>query len=598
MALTSEELKQQAKAQGRKFWADLGQLMTSRPDPERPIRKRLFLAGAVFAFLPLAALIGFRYAYNRLDLLSKGKAPTLHGQPPAVYAAMVAAPLVIVLLLLVAGVIVATAAATRQQWLIGLGGWMLANLVISVFVMLWFKAWQGKIQNYFNEKQRHGSARFATDEELEPYTKPTGFYIGGGYHYDKAGHLLTVGSTRSGKGTTLIIPNLTRMGGFKGSWVVIDPKGENAAVTAKAQAAMGRQVVTLNPWDLLSLGTSAFNPLDLLEPDSPNLSDDVAMIAETIVPMSMAKGKDDHFNDRARSVITGLLVHLATSPAHASERNLSTLWRWLRLTAPDWDSLMQAMGKNDHPVGGDIARTTAFDCVTMAERSEREFGSIMSTCNKWTDYLKSPALQRDLSSGGSFKPSDLTDGNTIVYVIIPADRLKTHAQWLRLVVSTLLRAVVRKPNKDVCFLLDEFYALGYLSEVETALGAYAGYGVHLWPILQNLVQLRDVYGDNWENFISSCSVRQFLTMSDNTTAEYVSTMFGSMSVPTYDALGNVNGATGRPLVSADELRRASGGTIFAVVDQLPPAGLRKVAYFDVLTEGKDYDPNPYQLRGA
>ena len=594
MPLTADELKAQAQAQGRKFWADLRTLMSARPDPEKPVRRWLLLAGSVFFFLPLAALIGFRYAYNRLDLVNKGKAPTLNDQPAAVYAAMIAAPLVILAGVLLFAIVAALAVATRQQWLTAAFVWLLANFLLSLLVMLWFRGWQGKIYTYFNETRRHGSARFATDEEFEPYRKPSGFYIGAGYYYPKAGHLLTVGSTRSGKGVSLIVPNLTRMGAFGGSWVVIDPKGENAAITARIHRENGRRVVMLNPWDLLSLGTSAFNPLDLVDPNSPNLSDDVAMIAETIVPITV--GKDDHFNDRARAVIGGLLVHLLT--ASKEEKTLATLWRWLRMPAPDWDALMVEMGGNAHPVGGDIARTTAFDCVTMAERSEREFGSIMSTCNKWTDFLKSPALRRDLASGGTFSPGDLTDGNTTVFVIIPADRLKTHAQWLRLVVSTLLRAVVRNPNKDVCFLLDEFYALGYLSEVETALGTYAGYGVHLWPILQNLVQLRDVYGNNWENFISSCSVRHFLTVSDNTTANYVSAMFGTMSVPTFDKLGGISGATGRPLVSPDELRRASGDTMFVVVDQLPPARMRRLPYFDALTEGKDYDPNPYQKRGA
>ena len=75
-------------------------------------------------------------------------------------------------------------------------------------------------------------------------------------------------------------------------------------------------------------------------------------------------------------------------------------------------------------------------------------------------------------------------------------------------------------------------------------------------------------------------------------------MFGTMSVPTFDKLGGISGATGRPLVSPDELRRASGDTMFVVVDQLPPARMRRLPYFDALTEGKDYDPNPYQKRGA
>ncbi|RDE07829.1 type IV secretory system conjugative DNA transfer family protein [Pelagibacterium lacus] len=49
-----------------------------------------------------------------------------------------------------------------------------------------------------------------------------------GYADDR--HALVVSGTRSGKGTSIIVPNLIL---WPGSAVVIDPKGENATVTAR-----------------------------------------------------------------------------------------------------------------------------------------------------------------------------------------------------------------------------------------------------------------------------------------------------------------------------------------------------------------------------
>jgi hypothetical protein len=40
------------------------------------------------------------------------------------------------------------------------------------------------------------------------------------------------------------------------------------------------------------------------------------------------------------------------------------------------------------------------------------------------------------------------------------------------------------------------------------------------------------------------------------------------------------------LVVPDELRRSSGDTMHVLLDQLPPARFKKLAYFDVLTEGR------------
>lgn len=59
--------------------------------------------------------------------------------------------------------------------------------------------------------------------------------------------------------------------------------------------------------------------------------------------------------------------------------------------------------------------------------------------------------------------------------------------------TDLARSSVQPPA-PVLFLLDEFAALGRLEPVERAMGLMAGYGVQLWPILQDLHQLRDTYG--------------------------------------------------------------------------------------------------------
>jgi type IV secretion system protein VirD4 len=60
-------------------------------------------------------------------------------------------------------------------------------------------------------------------------------------------HTLIVARTRTGKGTRVIIPTLLR---YSGSMVVIDPKGENAAVTARPRlfAKAADKIHVINPW--------------------------------------------------------------------------------------------------------------------------------------------------------------------------------------------------------------------------------------------------------------------------------------------------------------------------------------------------------------
>ncbi|MEL7341279.1 MAG: type IV secretory system conjugative DNA transfer family protein, partial [Bacteroidota bacterium] len=189
--------------------------------------------------------------------------------------------------------------------------------------------------------------------------------------------------------------------------------------------------------------------------------------------------------------------------------------------------------------------------------SNREAASIKSTARKWTDFLKSPLLRRSLEDkDDNFDPNILSEGNTTLYIVIPADKLESHGAWLRLVVGACMKAVIRQPKKDVQFILDEFYALGYMPMVETAMGAYSGYGVRVWAIIQSLTQLRKLYGEEgWENFIGNASVLHAFGINDNFTADYISRMTGEMSFPSYgNILGLPTGATPRNVYTSAQVR--------------------------------------------
>lgn len=83
------------------------------------------------------------------------------------------------------------------------------------------------------------------------------------------GHLLTVAATRSGKGQSQIVPNLLRYGG---SMLVIDPKGENYAMTHEKRRTFGR-VIRIDPFGVTDaidpVNTySGFNPMEFVEGES------------------------------------------------------------------------------------------------------------------------------------------------------------------------------------------------------------------------------------------------------------------------------------------------------------------------------------------
>ena len=82
------------------------------------------------------------------------------------------------------------------------------------------------------------------------------------------------------------------------------------------------------------------------------------------------------------------------------------------------------------------------------------------------------------------------------------------------------------PTAPTLFLLDEFAALGRLEAVERAMGLMAGYGLQLWPILQDMSQLKDLYGARANTFIANAGVQQVFGVNDFETAKWLSQTMG------------------------------------------------------------------------
>ncbi|MEO1961078.1 MAG: type IV secretory system conjugative DNA transfer family protein [Paracoccus sp. (in: a-proteobacteria)] len=84
----------------------------------------------------------------------------------------------------------------------------------------------------------------------------------------------------------------------------------------------------------------------------------------------------------------------------------------------------------------------------------------------------------------------------------------------------------RPVSAPALFLLDEFDAFGRLEAVERGMGLMAGYGIQLWPILQDLSQLRDLYGARAGTFLANAAVQQVFGVNDLDTAKWLSESIG------------------------------------------------------------------------
>ena len=132
----------------------------------------------------------------------------------------------------------------------------------------------------------HGSARFRSRRELDAFRGPDGLIVGRAaqpdhflLRYAGPGHLLTIAPTRAGKRSGAILPNLLLA---ERPVIVIDPKGENYWVAARARNRFG-PVWALDPFGVTGNESAAYNPLDLLDPGSERFAEDAAALANAIV---------------------------------------------------------------------------------------------------------------------------------------------------------------------------------------------------------------------------------------------------------------------------------------------------------------------------
>src|SRR5208283_674647 len=184
------------------------------------------------------------------------------------------------------------------------------------------------------------------------YDDATG-HAGNKIVYEGERHVLLFGPNGTGKGTRFLIPNLLSI--EDRSIVVIDPKGELAAVTADYRRTVG-EVVMLNPFNVLGLGSTGFNPLALLDPASPNFYDDAAALGEALIKVG---DKDPHWGESAQGLLVALLMW--EKMQKGADANLEHV-RALLTEADEWERTFDAKGKaHDEIVRG--LRVTAADMV-------------------------------------------------------------------------------------------------------------------------------------------------------------------------------------------------------------------------------------------
>lgn len=435
-------------------------------------------------------------------------------------------------------------------------------------------------------------------------------------------HTLIVARTRAGKGTRVIMPTLLR---YSGSMLVIDPKGENAAVTARARRDhLGQTVYIVNPWgemaglyERLGFHPATFNPLDAIDRRDPNAVAVAQSLAAIICPPST--GKEQYWQGSAANVLTGVFLWLADQPGE--EKTLARARQIVTMSRGDFLDIIVKMAASTAYRGAISEMVSQY--IDLAPET---YSAIMSNLAENTKFLSDPRVKA-ATAASSFDLKTLREVLATVYLVIPHDRIQTHATWLRLVIAAAMQGLKSRkdagaPHHRCMFLIDEFGSMGRIDDIPRDIALMSGYGLDFTLVVQGLDQLKDHYGDARGTILSNCAYKWFCFVNDLDTAKYLSESLGRKTVRTVGeshssgsnpggpshTSGTSYGEMGRPLLMPDEILNLGREVAVLLNPHGAPYYLRPVDYWklpETYAHLKDeypqfywnppleYDENPY-----
>ena len=186
--------------------------------------------------------------------------------------------------------------------------------------------------------------------------------------------------------------------------------------------------------------SASYSPLDALDPQSLDVAEDAATLADALVYDEPGAAGEAHWNEEAKALIGGMILHIATQEPR-DRRTLATLRDYLAL-APDASAALLADMQSSTEAGGLVARAAN----RHLGKSDKEASGVLSAAQRHTRFLDSPRMAKVLDRS-DFRFADLKKSTATVFLVLPPDRLSTYSRWLRLFVTQSLLDMARESAK-------------------------------------------------------------------------------------------------------------------------------------------------------
>lgn len=459
------------------------------------------------------------------------------------------------------------------------------------------------------KKDEKGYSRWATEKEMKKVLKkvtplqPTSEYAGiplinNGKEIwvdDGEYHNLIIGSTGSGKTTTIVNPMVKILAKKGESMIVTDPKGEIYESNVEMLKSKGYNVVVLNFRE--PQRGNAWNPLNLPyslhkegNRDKANeLLDDLAL---NILYDENSSSQDPFWENTSADYFVGLSLSLFED-ADPSQINLNSI------------NLMSTVGEEKY-MGNtyikeyfsdkDQLSPAYINAVGTLQAASQTKASILSVFKQKISLFSSRENIAEMLSHNDFDMKDIGRKKTAVFIVIQDEKKTYHSLvtiFIKQCYETLIDVAQESGGKlpfRTNFILDEFANMPPLKDVTTMVTAARSRGIRFSFIIQNFSQLYQVYGkENGETIKGNCGNLVYLMASELNALEEISKRAGEVKSKKDDKTASV------PLITISDLQKLTPGEMILLRDRTAPFKTKITPDYKI-DWGVDYPKGDYPTR--
>ena len=377
-------------------------------------------------------------------------------------------------------------------------------------------------------------------------------------------NMLVVGGSGSGKTRFFVKPNIMQC---NCSYIVADPKGELLRATGGMLEKNGYVVKVLNLVDMSR--SDGYNPLAYIHTDTDALKLVTNLIKNTTPKTA---GNTDPFWDKSETALLQAFILYLKYEAPISEQNFATVMYMIQNAAASendesykspMDVIFEALEERE-PEHIAVKQYKVFK--QAAGKTAKSI--LISTAVRLAAFNLSQFAA--ITNNDEMELDKLGERKQAIFAVIPDNDSSFNYIVGMLYTQAFQELYYNADHKNggrlkipVRVLMDEFANVALPDDFEKVLATCRSREISINIIIQNMVQLKALFKDSWENITGNCDTFLYLGGNEQGTHKYISELIGKATIDT-KTRGITKGrngsssanyqSAGRELLTPDEVR--------------------------------------------